>query len=64
MTIWAVRLMRNFLQEKLDISKLEDDTFRFLGTEVHKEGDTIIISMEEYAGSLEILEIRKGKSDG
>ena len=56
--------MRNFLQEKLDISKLEDDTFRFLGTEVHKEGDTIIISMEEYAGSLEILEIRKGKSDG
>ena len=53
--------IRDNIQEKLDISKLEDDVFRFIGIDVRKEGDRIVISMDESAGSLEKLEIRDGK---
>ena len=51
------------IKEKLDISKLEDDKLRFTRIDVKKEGETILISMDEYTRSLEILEIRKGKSE-
>ena len=34
--------------------------FRFTGIVIKKEGDKIVISMEEYARSLEKIEIRKG----
>ena len=50
------------IQEKLDISKLEDNVFRFTGIDVFKE-DRIVISMEEYAKSLEKLEIIRGSSE-
>ena len=40
-------------EEKLEISKLEDNEFRFRGMDVKKEGEVIIVSMEDYARSLE-----------
>ena len=51
------------IKEKLEISKLEDDVFRFCGIDMLKEEDRIVISMEEYAKSLEKLEIIKGSSE-
>ena len=51
------------VKEKLDISKLEDNMFRFNGIDVFKEEDWIVIIMEEYAKSLEKLEIRKVSSE-
>ena len=37
--------------------------FRFTEIDVKKKDDRIVISMDEYAKSLENLEIRDGKSD-
>ena len=51
------------IAEKLEISKLEDNEFRFIGMDVKKEGDVIIVSMEDYAKSLGKIEIRKGLPD-
>ena len=51
------------IAEKLEISKLEDNEFRFTGMDVKKEGDVIIMSMEDYAKSLGKIEIRKGLPD-
>ena len=41
------------IADKLEISKLEDNEFRFTGIDVKKEGEVIIISMKDYAKSLE-----------
>ena len=49
--------------KKLEISKLEDNEFRFTGMDVKKEGDVIVVSMEDYAKSLEKIDIRKGMPD-
>ena len=46
------------IADKLEISKLEDNEFRFTGMDVKKEGEVIIVSMEGYAKSLEKIEIR------
>ena len=35
------------IAEKLEISKLEDNEFRFIGMDVKKDGDVIIVSMED-----------------
>ena len=43
------------IAEKLEISKLEDNEFRFTGMDVKKEGEVIIVSMEDYAKILEKL---------
>ena len=51
------------IAEILEISKLEDNEFRFTGIDVKKDGDMIVVSMEDYAKSLGKIEIRKGKSD-
>ena len=51
------------IAEKMEISKLEDKEFRFTRMEVRKEGDVIVVSMEDYAKSLEKIEIRKGMLD-
>ena len=60
----------NFLDEitekiasKLEISKLADNEFRFTGMDIKKEGDVIVVSMEDYAESLTKIEIRKGNPD-
>ena len=51
------------IAEKLEISKLEDNEFRFIGMDVKKDGDVIIVSMEDYAKSLGMIEIRKVMPD-
>ena len=51
------------VKKKLDISKLEDNIFRFTRIDVFKEEDRIVIIMEEYAKTLEKLEIGKGSSE-
>ena len=46
----------------LTISKIEDKRFRFTGIDVEQGEDTITLSMEDYASSIDaIKEIRKGK---
>ena len=44
------------------MSKVEDDKFRFTGIDVEKVGDKIEISMNDYAASLEDVEVRDDKS--
>ena len=51
------------IAQKLEISKLEDNEFRFTRMDVKKDGDVIVVSMEDYAKSLEKIEIRKGMPD-
>ena len=48
---------------KLDISKMEDLVFRFTGIDVKKTEGGIEISMNDYAGSLEKINVRDGKAD-
>ena len=48
------------IAEKLEISKLEDSQFRFTGMDVKKQGDVIIVCMEDHGNSLGKIEIRKG----
>ena len=40
------------IAQKLEISKLEDNEFKFTGMDVKKDGDVIVVSMEDYAKSL------------
>ena len=47
----------------LDVSKVEDDKFRYTGIDIKKVKDGIEISMDEYAESLEEIKIREGRSD-
>ena len=42
---------------------MEDKEFRFTGIDVKKVGENIEICMDDYAKSLEKLEIRDGKPD-
>ena len=42
---------------------MEDNEFRFTGMDVKKEGDVIIVCMENYAKSLDKIEIRKEMPD-
>ena len=47
----------------LDVSKVEDDKFRYTGIDIKKVKNGIEISMDEYAESLEEIKIREDKSD-
>ena len=47
----------------LDMSKVENDKFRFTGIYMENVADRIEISMNDYASSLEDVEVREGKSD-
>ena len=51
------------VRKKLDISKREDGEFCFTGIDVQKVGDKIEVSMNDYANSLEKIDIRDGKPD-
>ena len=52
------------LNNTLTVSKIEHGSFRFTGIDVQKSPDGIVLSMDEYANSLEeIKEIRKVKKD-
>ena len=48
---------------ELDVSKFEDDRFRFTGIYINKVENGIKISMDEYAESLEDIKVREGRSD-
>ena len=51
------------IKKTLDISKVENDKFRFTGIDVEKFDDRIEISMADYAASLEDISIREDASD-
>ena len=50
------------MEKMQDVSKVENDKFRFTGINVEKIGDRIEMSMNDYAASLEDVEIREDKS--
>ena len=41
------------IAQKLEISKLEDNEFRFTSMDVKSDSDVIVVSMEDHAKSLE-----------
>merc|ERR1712112_640775 len=48
------------INDKFTVSKVEEDEFRFTGLDVKVKEETIEVSMEDYASSVEpIVEIRK-----
>ena len=47
----------------LDVSKVEDDRFRYTGIDIKKVENGIEISMDEYAESLDEIKVREGRSD-
>ena len=51
------------ISNNLDVSKVEDDKFRYIGIDIKKVENGIEISMDEYAESLEEIKIREGKTD-
>ena len=51
------------ISNNLDVSKVEDDKFRYTGIDIKKVENGIEISMDEYAESMEEIKIREGKSD-
>ena len=46
----------------MDLSQVEDDHFCFIGIDVKKVKDGIGISIEDYAKSLEEIQIRDAKA--
>ena len=50
------------IRKALDISKVEDSSFRFTGIDVQKFEDRIELSLNDYTASLEDVEIREDKS--
>ena len=51
------------IEKVLDVSTVESDCFRFTGIDVKKRKGGIEISMEDYARSLEEIQIRDAKAD-
>ena len=48
------------IEEKLEISKLEDNEFIFIGMDMKRENYRIVVSMEEYAKSLKKIMVGQG----
>ena len=48
------------IEEKLEISKLKDGKFRLTRMEMRRQCAMIVVSMEEYTKSWEMIEVRKG----
>ena len=46
----------NVLKKQLSVSKVERNKFRFTGVNVEKSEDGIMISMEDYAKSMNVFE--------
>ena len=51
------------ISKALDVLQVEDDCFYFTGIDVKRVKDGIEISMEDYAKSLEEIQIRDAKAD-
>ena len=47
----------------LDVSKVKDDRFRYIGIDIKKVENGIEISMDKYAENLEEIKKREGRSD-
>ena len=47
----------------LDVSKIEDDKFRYTGRDIKRVKDRIEISIDDYAESMDEIKIREDKSD-
>ena len=58
-----VEMVTEKLSATLDVSKVEDDSFIFTGIDIKKVEEGIEISMEDYAKSLEEVQIRDTKAD-
>jgi hypothetical protein len=59
-----VTMVTRKIQAALDVSKIEDGSFRFTGIDVEQMDDgSIVISMKDYAKSLEEIKIREDRSD-
>ena len=51
------------INKALDVSKVEDGMFRFTGIDVKQTENGVVLSMEDYAQSLEEIQIREDRSD-
>ena len=58
-----VEMLTKKISIALDVSTVENDCFRFTGIDVEKVKGGIEISMEDYAKSLEEIQIREAKAD-
>ena len=58
-----VEMLIREISKVLDVSTVESDCFRFTGIDVKKVKGGIEISMEDYAKSLEEIQIREAKAD-
>ena len=58
-----VEMLTKEISKVLDVSTVESDCFRFTGIDVKKVKGGIEISMEDYAKSLEEIQIREAKAD-
>merc|ERR1712237_132668 len=58
-----VSMVTEKIRAALDISKIEDRLFRFTGIDVEQKDDSIVISMNEYAKSIEEVKVREDRSD-
>ena len=68
LTIAGTKAFVNKISEKvqslLKVSKVEKDRFRFTGIDIQKTRNEIVISMDDYANSIEeIIDIRKARPD-
>ena len=62
-TMEFVEMVAKEIERVLDVSTVESDSFRFTGIDVKKTETGIEISMEDYAQSLEDINIREAKAD-
>ena len=53
-----ISIVTEKIRAALDISKIEDRVFRFTGSHVEQKDDSIVISMNEYAKSIEEVKVR------
>ena len=58
-----VEMVSKELERVLDVSTVESNKFRFTGIDVEKTETGIVISMEDYAQSLEEIKIREAKAN-
>ena len=58
-----VTMVTERIRTALDVSKVEDRSFRFTGIDVEQVDGSIVISMNDYANSLEEIKIREDRSD-
>ena len=56
-----VKETTDMFESNLEISKIEDNCFRFVGLDLKKSDENIEVSMEDYVGAIEEVPMRQGK---